>query len=414
MSEHIVTIMIMVLMVALSAYFSATETAFSSMNRTRIRSMAEYGDKRAQRVLNISEDYDKLLSTILVGNNIVNIGLSSLGTVLFIDLLGESYGAAASTVVITVVVLIFGEISPKSLAKENPEGFAMLAAPSVAFFTALLRPVNFLFSAWKKLLSRMFKVSADRRLTHNELLTLVDEVEQEGGLDKNEGELLRSAIEFSELTAEDILTPRVDIDAVSVDAGHEAIANIFVSTGYSRLPVYDGTVDHIIGIINQKDFYSAPRLNKSQPARDIMSEPVFITPGMSISRLLRMLQKHKCHMAVVADQYGGTMGIVTMEDILEELVGEIWDEHDEIIEDISRKSDGDYRVICSTELHKLMDYFNVRTQPGSSTISGWVMECLNKVPQVGDSFEYDGLLITVTKTDRQRTLEIDIRVPENK
>ncbi|MGI6029365.1 MAG: HlyC/CorC family transporter [Candidatus Heteroscillospira sp.] len=412
MNEHITTLVIMAVLVLLSAYFSATETAFSSMNRTRIKSMADYGDKRAQRVLELSSDYDRLLSTILVGNNIVNIGLASIGTALFIKLLGESYGPSVSTVVVTVVVLIFGEISPKSLAKEDPERFAMLTAPSVAFFIALLRPVNFLFSCWKKLLSRVFNVRSDRRLTHNELLTLVEEVEQEGGLDKNESELLRSAIEFSELTAADILTPRVDLDAVSLDSTAGEIARMFTSTGYSRLPVYDGSIDRIVGIINQKDFYAAPRLHEENPAADIIKPPLFIPPNTPISRLLRMLQHNKAHMAVVADEYGGTMGIVTMEDILEELVGEIWDEHDEVIEEIVKKPDGAYRVICSAELHRLFDYFNIRTEPEASTVSGWVMENLGRVPQLGDSFTADGLAVTVTRTDRQRLLEIEIKVLE--
>ena len=413
MSDNIGTILAMAALVMMSAYFSATEMAFSSLNRTRIKSMAEYGSKPAQRVLDIYDDYDRLLSTLLVGNNIVNIGVASLGTVFFVRHFGEEYGASISTAVITIVVLIFGEISPKSIAKENPESFAMFVAPSVRFFMILLRPVNFIFAVWKRLLSMVFKVRGERTLTHAELLTLVDEVEQEGGIDKSEGELLRSAIEFSELTAADIITPRVDIDAVDIDSTADEIADTFSATGFSRLPVYEGSIDHVVGVINQKDFYSAPRLHEDKPAADIMGKPLFITPSTRISELLRLLQRSKSHMAFVADEYGGTMGIVTMEDILEELVGEIWDEHDEIVEEFQKVDDGVYRVMCSAELHKLFDYFNIRGESEATTVSGWVMENLGRFPSVGDAFECDGLHVTVTKTDRQRILEIEIKVLDN-
>lgn len=408
MNDTLVTILIMVVLVAMSGYFSATETAFSSMSRTRLKSMADVGNKKAERTLRISEDYDRLLSTILVGNNIVNIGLASLGTLLFVDLFGAVYGATISTIVITIVVLIFGEISPKSLAKENPEDFAMAVAGSISMLIVLLRPLNFIFASWKRLLSRVFKVKSDRRITHNELLTLVEEVEQEGGIDKNEGSLLRNAIEFNELDASDILTPRVDIVGISIDEQAKEIADIFAETGFSRLPVYSGSMDNIVGIINQKDFHNAPRVHENNPAADIMKEPLFITPSTNLGDLLRMLQVSKSHIAVVADEYGGTMGIVTMEDILEELVGEIWDEHDEVIEEFEKIGENKYKIICSVELYKLFDHFNIRGETDSATVSGWVMEMLEHFPEEGDTFTHDGLEVTVTKTDRQRILEIEI------
>ena len=246
------------------------------MNRTRLRTLADKGDRRAERVLALAENYDRLLSTILVGNNIVNLSLSSVATVFFIRLIGDG-GATLSTVIVTVMVLIFGEVSPKSLAKESPEKFARFSAPFIRILMVLLTPVNLLFSLWRRLLSKVFKVPEERGITSDEFITFIDAVEEGGEIDSDESELLRSAVEFNEQEAEDILTPRVDIVGVSEDTSKEEIARNFTDTGYSRLPVYRDSLDNIIGILHQKDFYDGPRVT-DKPIADIMKMPVYVTP----------------------------------------------------------------------------------------------------------------------------------------
>ncbi len=313
-------IIVMGLLVMMSAYFSATETAFNSLNMTKIKISAEHGDKTAKLVIRLLDDYNRLLTTILVGNNIVNIALSSIATVFFIKLVGDA-GATVSTVVITVIVLIFGEITPKSVAKESPEAFARFSAPIINFFAVILTPVNYIFGLWKKLVSVIFKSSDEHAVTEEELLSMVDEVEHSGGIGEQEGELIRNAMELNENDCADIATPRVDIEAVEKNWTKEEVAKVFIETGYSRLPVYVDSIDNIIGIIHRTDFYN--NYDMENIADAILTKPVFVPTTMKIGALLKLLQKNKCHMAVVTDEYGGTFGIVTMEDILEELVGEI-------------------------------------------------------------------------------------------
>ena len=401
------SILIIVLLLLCSAYFSATETAFSSLNKTRLRALAEKGSQRAAQTLRLSEDYDRLLSTILVGNNVVNLAASSISTLLFLGLLPD-LGATVSTIVITVVVLIFGEISPKSLAKENPEKFAMLSTPVIRVLIWVMTPVNFLFAQWKKLLSRLFKGDDRRKMTQDELLMLVEEVAQDGSLEEHEGDLLRSAIEFSERDAEDILTPRSDLEAVPVSASKEEVARVFSESRYSRLPVYDGSVDNIVGVLHQKDFYTGTGVSP-RPLTELMKEPVYVPQSVKINDLLRVLQKHKAHVAVVSDEYGGTLGIVTMEDILEELVGDIWDEHDEVVEQFRKVGEDTYRVLCSTDLYELDRFFQLDVKSDCTSISGWVMEQLGRIPEVGDRFAYEDLQVTVTETDHHRVMEVEIQ-----
>lgn len=401
------SILIIVLLLLCSAYFSATETAFSSLNKTRLRALAEKGSQRAAQTLRLSEDYDRLLSTILVGNNVVNLAASSISTLLFLGLLPD-IGATVSTIVITVVVLIFGEISPKSLAKENPEKFAMLSTPVIRVLIWVMTPVNFLFAQWKKLLSRLFKGDDRRKMTQDELLMLVEEVAQDGSLEEHEGDLLRSAIEFSERDAEDILTPRSDLEAVPLSASKEEVARVFSESRYSRLPVYDGSVDNIVGVLHQKDFYTGTGVSP-RPLTELMKEPVYVPQSVKINDLLRVLQKHKAHVAVVSDEYGGTLGIVTMEDILEELVGDIWDEHDEVVEQFRKVGEDTYRVLCSTDLYELDRFFQLDVKSDCTSISGWVMEQLGRIPEVGDRFTYEDLQVTVTETDHHRVMEVEIQ-----
>lgn len=406
-------IIVMALLVLLSAYFSATETAFSTVNKTKLKTLAEKRNRRAMITLSLLDRYDKLLSTILVGNNIVNIALASMGTILFVDMLKmQDTGATVSTAVITVVVLIFGEITPKSIAKDMPERFSMLSAPLLQVIVWVFTPFVFFFSIWKKLVSKIFRTKDDSKMSQEELLMLVEEVQQEGSIDNNEGNLLRNAIEFTELKAEDILTHRVDLAAIPLDADKADVAEKFAKTQFSRLLVYEETIDKIVGVIHQKDFYTSSGITQL-PIDALMAPAVFIHQSEKISQLLKTLQKNKTHIAVVLDEYGGTLGIVTMEDILEELVGEIWDEHDEVQENFRDLGDGKYRVDCSVNLDDFSEFFAVSIESDAVSLGGLVMELHEELPEVGAVVVAEGLEITVAEMDSHRVTFADVvRLPE--
>ena len=399
-------IIMMAVCLLLSAYFSATETAFSSANTTRLRTLAEKGSGGAALALKLLEQYDRLLSTILIGNNIVNIATASIGTVLFVRHYGDA-GATISTVVVTVVVLIFGEISPKSIAKDCAERCAMLSAPILRVFVWVLLPLNQLFSLWKKLLSRVFRLGGESKMSQEELLMLVDEVQQDGSIDRDEGELLKNAIGFSEQEAQDILIHRVDLAALPVTAGKEEIAALFTQTKYSRLLIYEDSIDHILGTVHQKDFYVGCGVT-DKPLRDIIAPPVFALENEPIRLLLKKLQQAKTHVAVVVDEYGGTCGIVTMEDILEELVGEIWDEHDEEEVFLRKLGPDTYTVDAAMDLEDFAAYFHVKTGSEMVSVSGWVMEQFGRVPEVGDSFTCGDLQVEVMRVENHRIEEIRV------
>ncbi len=399
-------IIMMAVCLLLSAYFSATETAFSSANTTRLRTLAEKGSGGAALALKLLEQYDRLLSTILIGNNIVNIATASIGTVLFVRHYGDA-GATISTVVVTVVVLIFGEISPKSIAKDCAERCAMLSAPILRVFIWVLLPLNRLFSLWKKLLSRVFRLGGESKMSQEELLMLVDEVQQDGSIDRDEGELLKNAIGFSEQEAQDILIHRVDLAALPVTAGKEEIAALFTQTKYSRLLIYEDSIDHILGTVHQKDFYVGCGVT-DKPLRDIIAPPVFALENEPIRLLLKKLQQAKTHVAVVVDEYGGTCGIVTMEDILEELVGEIWDEHDEEEVFLRKLGPDTYTVDAAMDLEDFAAYFHVKTGSEMGSVSGWVMEQFGRVPEVGDSFACGDLQVEVMRVENHRIEEIRV------
>ena len=390
----------------LSAYFSATETAFSSANSTRLKTLAEKGSKKAKLACELLEHYDKLLSTILIGNNIVNILMASIGTVLFVRHYGDA-GATISTVVVTVVVLVFGEISPKSVAKDCAERFAMFSAPILQVFLFVLTPLNFLFSLWKKLLAKVFRLNGESKMSQEELLMLVDEVQQDGSIDKNEGELLKNAIDFSEQQAQDILIHRVDLAALPITASKEEVAALFTETKYSRLLIYQDSIDHILGTVHQKDFYVGCGITE-KPLEEIIVPPLFVLENEPISRLLKTLQKAKTHVAVVVDEYGGTCGIVTMEDILEELVGEIWDEHDEIEVFIRKTGANTFLVDSSMDFDEFAAYFQLKTDSEMTSVSGWVMEQFGRVPESGERITAGPLDVLVTKVDNHRIEEIQI------
>ena len=403
-------IVALVICVCLSAFFSASETAFSSLNRIRLKARADAGDKKAEATLAFAEKYDELLSTILIGNNIVNIAASSLSTVLF-TMIFFDYGPTVSTIVLTVVILIFGEITPKSLAKEYPEKFAMAVVPVMRCIRTVFTPLNFLFMKWKQLVTRLLGKHEDEGVTEEELMTYVAEVESEGGLEKDESELIRNAIEFNDLEVSEILVPRVDICAVEDTATTDEIAAAFAQSGYSRLPVYHDSLDTIVGIIHEKDFYNA-RFHGEFVLSSILKQPTCTAYSVKISDLLRTLQRDKTHMAIVVDEYGGTEGLVTLEDILEELVGEIWDEHDEVIEQFRRQPDGSVLVACSASTNDFEDIFSIKDDTDSSTVSGWVLGKCGKIPVEGESFSADGLQVTVTRVEKNRLLEIRVVEPE--
>ena len=405
-----IQIIIIAVCILLSAYFSATETAFSSLNKTKIKTLAEKGSKKAILTNKLSDNYDKLISTILIGNNIVNIGAASLGTLIFVQLCGNpDTGATVSTIVVTLVVLIFGEITPKSIAKDCPEKFAMFSAPFINILIIILTPINFIFTNWKKLVSKILRLESDNKMSQEELLMLVEEVEQDGSIDANESILLRNAIEFAEQEAEDILTHRVDLEAVPLDADKEEIADKFAQTKLSRILVYDDNIDNIIGVIHHKDFYTSTGITQ-RPVKDIISPIIFVLKNEKISSMLKHLQKAKTHVAVVLDEYGGTYGIVTMEDILEELVGEIWDEHDEVVEEYNQVSPNTFRVDCSVELDDFCERFNLKIDSEMVSLGGWVSEKLGKVPEKGDKFSYDNMEVTVADVENHRAETVDIHI----
>ena len=409
-SASIAMLVTLLILVAMSAYFSATETAYTSLNRIRLKTRADNGSRRAARTLELAEEYDKLLTTILIGNNIVNITATTVATVLCTKWFHQ-YGPTVSTVALTVIILIFGEVTPKSMSKERPEDFAMFAQPLLKLFMVVLTPLNFLFTQWKKLMSKVFRPKGGDGITEEELVGMVDQAQTEGGLDEHESDLIRNAIEFNDLEVSEILTPRVDLTAADEDSSMEEIAALFAETGYSRIPLYHETVDNIVGVIHEKDFYAARYRGETMLSN--IKSPVFYTTGNTrVFELLRILQKNKAHMAVVVDEYGGTEGIVTLEDILEELVGEIWDEHDEVIEIFQKQSDGSYLIACSADLDDMYDLFQVKGVCGAATVSGWVLEQVGKVPEEGDHFQAEGLDVTVTRVEHRRVLEIRVRVLE--
>ena len=404
MDDNGTLILALIALVAFSAFFSASETAYTSLNRARLKSMANAGDRRAERALALSEDYDRLLSGILVGNNIVNILSASLATVLFVRLVGGA-GVSLSTAVMTVVVLMFGEIAPKSIAKERPEKLALAFYPILNIILKLLTPVVFLTGCWQKLIYRVFKPSEDRGITEEELITIVEEAESDGEIDEHESELIRSAIEFNDLTAEDILTPRVNLVAVDVESGEDEIARTFEESGRSRLPVYEESIDTIVGILHEKDLY---RMRGRVPLREMMTAPLCVVPSTQLGVLLKLLQRTKNHMAVVVDEYGGVVGIVTMEDILEELVGEIWDEHDQVVEDIVPIAENRWRVSGGASLDDLRELFPIDEGFDSVTVNGWVLEVLGRFPEPGDTFDYGNLHVTVDRVANRKVEQIQI------
>lgn len=413
MTAYIFSILCLLL---LSAFFSATETAFTSLNRIKMKNMANDDVKNAKLVLKLEDRYDKLLSTILIGNNIANIGMTAIATVMFVALLGGSLGPTASTVVMTVAVLIFGEISPKNIAKEHPEGFALFAAPIMRGLMWLFTPLNVLFSLWKKLLGKLFGTQENGSYTEDELITIVEEAQIGGSIGKEQQELITNAIEFDDLEAIDVITPRVDIVAVELGTSVEEIGRTFKESGLSRLPVYEDDLDNIIGIINQKDFHNYV-VGENRELEQYIKPVAYVAESIKAAVLLKKMQTKKTHIAIIVDEYGGTTGLVTMEDIIEELVGKIYDEHDAIeMREVTRLYDGSYSVAGGANVEKFFEMVGEDIDINATTINGWVMIELDRLAKVGDTFTYRSrhkiFHVRVTRADERRALMVQIRIED--
>ena len=411
MEDSISSILILVLLIIMSAYFSATETAYSSLNKIKLKSIANKGNKKAKLALELSEKYDSVISTILIGNNIVNIATASLATVLFTKLLGSS-GVTVSTIVMTILILIFGEISPKSIAKDIPESFAIVSAPLLNVFCIILKPVNHIFCLWKNLISKVLKIQKHSGITEDEILTIAEEAENEGGINPQQLEIIKSAIELNDQEVIEAFTPRVDMVAIKDSCSKEELLNLFIESGFSRIPVYHDNIDNVIGIINEKDLINIVVNNKNEEISSIIKPLNVIQPHMKLSQLLKVLQNNNSHMALIADEYGGTMGIITLEDILEELVGEIWDEHDKVVNDIEKIAEDEYIVRGNANIEKVLEEFDLEEEFEVNSVNGWVMQQFGKIPKVGESFEYKNLKIVIQKATKRCVLEIRITVDE--
>ena len=392
-------------LIGLSAFFSSAETAYSAANHIRLKKLAADGLDGAELALRLLEMDDRLLTTILVGNNIVNIGATAIATGLFTGLCGD-LGATVSTVVMTLLVLVFGEVMPKTLAKQSPEQFAIAVARPLRLTVLVLTPVDRAFALLRKAMARRKVQETDIQI-EDELKTMVEEAQDEGDMDSHEGELIRSAIEFRELDAVAVMTPRVDITAISDTGTAEEAAELFRTTGYSRLPVYHEDMDHIVGILHEKDFYAAGHSGCSD-IRQIMTPPVFAPSSIGITRLLRLFQTSKTHMLVLLDAYGGTEGVVTMEDVLEELVGEIYDEHDDIDEELTEQSPGVYSADGAMRLTELLERFGLPDAYEADTAGGLAAEVLGRIPEKGDSFRVGGLRVTVAEMERRRVTRLTL------
>lgn len=404
----------LVILVILSAFFSATETAFTSVNRPRLKTRANDGNKLAAKVLTIVDDFDKILFTLLIGNNIVNITATTISTLLFIELLGADLGATISTVVLTLVILIFGEILPKTFSKQTPERFAELSYYLLRFFMIILFPLCAIFSGLKFLISKIFKFENKDKINEEELLNIVEEANEDGSLDDNESELISSAIEFHDSEVGEILIPRVNVVAVPYDMPVEEIKKVFFKNAYSRLPVYNKTIDHIVGMIHERDLLIALDRGATNIS-GIIKKTAIATEHMKISTLLANMQKTKLHMAIVVDEYGGTLGIVTMEDILEELVGEIWDEHDEVVNYFEKVSDNTYLVDGNADLGDFFELFSIETEEDefdSQTVGGWVLEKTGELPRRNQSFNFEHLQIIITKCSTRRVFEVKVIITD--
>ena len=401
----------LILCVVLSAFFSGTETAFSAANKIRLKTIEDKRKPRAQSVLGLLDKYDTVLTTVLVGNNVVNIAGTAIATILFTRMLrgNDDLGATVASAVMTLVILFLGEVGPKTMAKRQPERFAMAVAPVMRVLTVLLKPVDLLFGVWRRLLERIVKTDPeDESPIEDELMTIIDEAQTEGDIEEEEGELIRSAIEFNDQDASDIMTPRVDVTAIEDTATAEEAAEIFRTTFFSRIPVFHEDLDHVVGVLHEKDFYKATHDGIADITK-IMKEPVFAPASLPISSLLKLFRTSKTHQVILLDEFGGTDGIVTMEDVLEELVGEIYDEHDEVSEEVVENEDGSCVMDGGVQLQEVLEKYGIPDSDyDAETLGGWTGEMLEKVPEAGDSFVCGGMRFEVAEMDGFRVTRVRI------
>ena len=411
-------IFIIAILLCLSAICSATETAFSSVNHIRLKNYAAEGNKSAQRALKITEDFDRALTCILIGNNVVNIASSALATVIFTEKLGSG-SVGIATAVMTVLVLIFGEIIPKSLAKENSESFSLFMALPLKIAMTLLSPLIFFFTLIKNGVARLIgKKGSEPSVTEEELKYIIDEIEDEGVLEESESELVRSALEFDETAVSQILVPRVNIVGIEIGENPETIREIFLETKFSRLPVFEKTIDKIVGVLLQSDFYEFYiSKDKSGGIGSIMTAPIFISETQLISQALRQMQRKKTHMAVVVDQYGGTEGICTLEDIIEELVGEIYDESDEEDTSFVRLTDDTFDISAELSVSDFLERIGAEDgeiESEMNSMGGFVMELLGHVPENGETAVFGRFELTAVMEGEQRIDRLKVRIKQEK
>lgn len=411
------TVAIVVFLIFLS-YFRAAETAFEELSRSKVKNAAAANNARAQRVLNLLQIYDRAQLAITFGSNLLKVMIAVFATILCVDLLGAR-GIAVAVLVTVIVVWLLAELTPKRIATEFPEDTAYACVAGLRFFTALFIPFTWLAQLWRRLISRIFKFTDKEQVIEEELITIVEEAETEGAIGNEQSELIQNAIEFNDLQAWDVLTPRIDLVAIDKDTPVDEITEMFRKTGFSRIPVYEDEIDNILGILNQKDFHNYIK-GSGKPISDYVKPVVFVAGSIKIAVLLKKMQTAKTHIAVVIDEYGGTEGIVTMEDIIEELVGEIYDEHDAVTsQDILLLRDGSYRILGSANLEKFFDFFDVEEdvhEVDVTTVNGWAMVALDNLPQVGDMFERvvgnKRFQCRITVADDRRAKEINVRVEQ--
>lgn len=407
-----------ILCIILSAFFSATETAFSTVNTIRLKHKSDRGNKRATKALYITDNYDRALTTILIGNNIANLACSSIATTLCINLFG-SYGAAISTGVLTLLILTFGEISPKCIAKEKSEAFALHTASILSVLMFIFYPLAFLFIHIKEIAIKLVKKDAfSPSVTEGELKVILENSEEEGVLEQQERELVQSALDFDEKTVQEVLTPRVDITAIDIDDSYEKNKNIILTERYSRIPVYKESIDNVVGILHARDYLEELLKGKEPNIKKLMQPPYFVYKTKKLSTVLTEFKLKKLHIAIVADDYGGTLGIVTMEDLLEEIVGDIWDE-DEVekpdyleVDNATYILNGDMTITDIEELFGLREDF-IKSE--SFSVGGWVTENLGDIPKKGDGFIYEDVLsLTVEETNEQRITKVKVVILPDK
>lgn len=400
-----------------SAFFSASEMSYSSCNRIRIENAAEEGDVKAKRALKITENYDDALSAILVGNNLVNIAGSSLGSVAVLLSLGEEY-AWVSTAAVTAAVIIFGETIPKITAKKNATRFALSFSGLTRFLMIVLRPVTWVVVSLVDLITSGMKgeVIEDEDAAVEELHSIIETAEDENVIDEDSSELISAAIDFADISVSEVMTARVDIEAIDIDDTWEDIMEIIASSPFSRIPVYEDSIDNVIGILSLNHFYRAAIDNEKVNIRELLMQPYFVYKTMKLPNVLGLLRDSQQHLAVVSDEYGGTLGVVTMEDVLEELVGDIWDETDKVEEEIQVIDDGVFRIDGDTPVHELMELMNWDEAVfdfESETVGGWCIEMLETFPDAGSSFTFRNILVTVTEVEERRVTKVEVKVEED-